>query len=302
MQVYIEDTDAYGIVYNTNYLRNFDRALHRESSSNISKTNIPLLLSDVLKHEGWSIVAVDTIRYQASAPLGGSFVISGEMVDTDGFRETWNLVMTSVDGKTVYNTATGLQIARPPVLDNNDAGDSVSSAHWLPPTEPLEVKESPSDLMLQTSGTATFPTYRDEFDPHLASHPPLTCLLKLFERARSDLMGGPDVLRRLQHEDHVLTVVTGNRDLTLVDNHRRSNNSSEDDKEPLIYPGQSVTVQTTVVSKRRGGTILECYQTAYAPSGQLLGQGVTTLLAIDAIKKRPVRSLPAWILERFQQQ
>ena len=255
MQVYIEDTDAYGIVYNPNYLRAFDRALHqtsfddlssRDNSSNTtSKTNMPLLLSDVLKHEGWSIVAVDTIRYQASAPLGGSFVITGEMVDTDGFRETWNLVMTSVDGKTVYNTATGLQIARPPVLNNDDAAgdDSGVSAHWLPPTEPLTVKESLSDLMLQTSGTATFPTYRDEFDPHLASHPPLTCLLKLFERGRSDLLGGPDVLRRLQHEDHVLTVVTGNRDLTLVDNHRRNNNSEDDDKEPLIYPGQSVTVQ-----------------------------------------------------------
>ena len=61
MQVYIEDTDAYGIMYNSNYLRCYDRALHA-----------------TVDHEGWAIVSVDRQKFAASPGLGQEFVIAWE--------------------------------------------------------------------------------------------------------------------------------------------------------------------------------------------------------------------------------
>lgn len=328
MKVYIEDTDAYGIIYNANYLKFYDRALHRTSFDLLQDDSMDASLSfDVLQHEGWSIVGVQSMRYKQSPPLGGSFVVTGERVDVvdddadadadDNIRmETWNLAMTSVDGTTVYNTAEGLQIARPPPnggTDGASTGNSQKQHNWLPPTQPLmrasdvgsasTTSDSTAATSFSSVWTDVFPTYRDEFDPHLTTHMPLTNLLNLFERARSNMLGGPEALRRLQQEANTLLVVTSNQDLALVEEASDSTSTAAAPptagQQPLICPGQSVTIETVAVWKRRG-TVVDCHQSAFSSAtGQCLGQGVTTILAIDADTKRPVRSMPPWIMDRF---
>jgi len=322
MKVYIEDTDAYGILYNANYLKFYDRALHRTSYENdCDNDDNHDNNDDVLQHEGWSIVGVQSVRYKQSPPLGGSFVVTGERVqnvedgDSSVKMETWNLAMTSVDGATVYNTAEGLQIARPP--SSHDAAESSTSGSWLPRTKPIlrasnvsaaSTAEQPtttaaskSSSSFSSAWTDVFSTYRDEFDPHLTTHMPLTKLLNMWERARSNMLGGPDALRRLQHDDQTLLVVTSNQDLALMAPSPEDDTATSANHQlPLIRPGQSVTVETVAILKRRG-TVVECHQSAFSSAtGACLGQGVTTILAIDADTKRPVRSLPDWLLKRFQ--
>ena len=48
MTVYLEDTDAYGIMFNTNYLRSYDRALHLTTSNRNLNTSV------TSQHDGWT--------------------------------------------------------------------------------------------------------------------------------------------------------------------------------------------------------------------------------------------------------
>lgn len=310
IKVFIEDTDAYGVMYNANYLRAFDRALHQSSfqerednekditKSSVEEGTLSKQFSAVLLHEGWSIVAVECIRYKRSPTLGGAFIISGSLMDATEYCEMWNLVMTSVDGATVYNEATGLRIAHPPSPHHNCTKQNYTTV-WplqqqspLPLVIPQSLSSKKKSDTVTTCATDVFPTYRDEFDPHMPFHFPLTSLLRLFERARSNTLGGPDILRQLQKEDNILLVVTENRNLS-------SSMQSQ------LRPGQSVTVETTVIG-RRSGTILDCYQIAFALSAHgerhMFGQGITTVLAINATTHRPVRSMPIWALERLSKE
>lgn len=181
------------------------------------------------------------------------------------------------------------------------------------------------------SSSFTFPTYRDEFDPHLTTHMPLSNIMNLFERARSNMLGGPDALRRLQCDHGILTVITGFTNLALIDDDNDDNDIDIDDdstaaaEQPLLLrlvPGKSaVTIDTGTVVKRRG-TLIECSQTASLVDDdntestsitsrtngcdgtrqrrRRIAQGVATLLAIDAVTKRPVSRLPDWVLLKIR--
>jgi hypothetical protein len=308
--VYIEDTDAYGVMYNANYLRAYDRALHSAWSSSRSGGSLfqRWRRLPTNNNHAWSIVSVDTMRYKASPALGGQYVITGTLVqpqpDTADAgtitTETWDLVMQSVDGKTVYNTATGVQIALPHDDCPTNNSNNNDRRPWLPHAEPLTLPTSSTTttVVLASSSPDRFPTYRDEWDAHLVSHLPVHTVLKLWERARSNLLGGPDALRRLQCDHGILTVVTGVRNVQLIDY-----NAAYDAAVAVRpVPGQSVvTVDTATVLKRRG-TVIECYHTAslLSHSGKnsvRMAQGVVTLLAIDAVTKRPVTKLPVWVME-----
>lgn len=284
--VYIEDTDAYGIMYNANYLRAYDRALH--SCSVVTTTTKSNDIDD-----GWSIVAVDKMRYKASPALGSSFVISGRLVSIQGSTETWDMEMKSPDESVIYNTATGVQIALPLKTTTND------QHLWLPPSPPLvPAAHAGGGNAVSYTSHDCFPTYRDEFDPHLTTHMSLSNVLNLMERARSNVLGGPDCLRRLQQDDNILTVITGFRDLALVDYDKAL-------VSPLIPGRSNIRVETVVVTKRRG-TMIDCYHTATLDGKNISGrhgmaQGVATLLAIDAITKRPVQQLPDWILQKIRE-
>ena len=133
--------------------------------------------------------------------------------------------------------------------------------------------------------------YRDEIDAHWTGHIPLRAVLNLFERARSNSLGGPSDLQKLQKEDGILVVVTNIGQCSLI-NH----------EDTFIEPGQIVFVETSFVSKRKG-MVIECYQTLMVKNDDnnhaRLAQGKITLMMINESTRRPTSKLPEWIKEKL---
>lgn len=265
-KVYIEDTDAYGIMYNGNYLRSYDRALHLSVEA----------LRQV-EGNGWSIVSLGHQKFIASPALGADFIIQGssKQQDDSSNLQTWDVKMTSPDGSTVFNVATELIICVPSKTNCTD------NAFSLPPIEPFDVKETSSKVAIEQ-----FVIHRDEIDAHWEGHLPLRNVLNLFERSRSNLLGGPDSLQRLKATDGILVVVTSISDCSLIDE-----NAS-------VYPGQEGVVETSFVIKRKG-MIVECFQTLKSASGARLAQAKISLMMISDASRRPTSKLPTWLKQKL---
>jgi hypothetical protein len=370
MTVYIEDTDAYGMMYNGNYLRAYDRALHAmvtttatTRGASVSPTTTPRVLHD----DNWSIVGVEEIMFKSPPPLGGVFCITGTRrrprrgsFDDDnapraaGFRsagtsdsgssrgaggmdptlgtnpeaEVWDMTMRSPDGTIVYNKATGVTIALPPHvqgvsrLSTFDESRPAAVTDWLPKPEPFCL----SSASFQTSSVDSFRTYRDEFEPHLGSHLPLRNALNLMERSRSNYIGGPAALNRLQAESNILYVVTSVRNCSLISYECSHDDSafSQRTGPHTFVPGWSVDVETTFRVRRRG-MVVDCYHTllydhengsgedggdAAACGGRevdgegrnrrlRMAQGLVTIMALNATTRRPTQDLPSWLSSTF---
>jgi acyl-CoA thioesterase FadM len=142
--------------------------------------------------------------------------------------------------------------------------------------------------------THDFQVYRDEFDPHLSTHLPLRNILNLFERARTNILGGPDGLRRLQKEEGLLYVVTGIDQCSLV---TYSSAQQRNGETPLLMAGESLTVATNSILKR-GGSMIECQQTAMLGE-ERVAQALVSIYAISEQTRRPFKKLPQWVLENL---
>lgn len=255
MKVYIEDTDAYAMKYNTNYLRSYERALH---GAEVASDSI------LAQHPDWTLTKVTNQKFKATAALGGTFVITGTLVEQNTKYEVWDLQMTCPEAGTVFNSATvtvGLPLTysddEPAVLDSNDNDndDRIASAIH-------------HDIL-----------HRDEFDPHHPHHLPLRSVLNLCERSRSNYIGGPDALSRMQQEDNTVVVVTAINDLCSFQQHS--------------YPRQRVRVETKFVPKRRG-LLCEAQHTLFDDeTDEPMAQAIVTMVAVDATTKRPT-SWPLW--------
>jgi acyl-CoA thioesterase FadM len=341
--VYIEDTDAYGVMYNGNYLRAYDRALHTANNTGTDARQVNSSINNgmnMVVDDQWSTVAVQRQKFKSSPALGETFAVTATLrAIPDGGSEMWDMNMQAataascdnenddydtedVDNKqvkkatvTVYNTATGVTIARPPnqqqqQQDNNKANnDNTNTGNrptpaWLPEPPPLEpTSKAASDKEI----VSTFTVFRDEFDSHLDGHLPLRSVLNLFERARSDCLGGPDQLRRLQEQDSILFVVVAIDDLSLVRWNPGTSAAATDTntvvtpddqrRQRLLSAGQQVQVTTDYVVKR-SGMILECQQTAWV-QGSRMAQGVVTLMALNAQTRRPTSKLPVWLRQEL---
>ena len=279
MKVFIEDTDAYGIMYNGNYLRSYDRALHLSSINNDAEAAATTTTTTTRRvtthHEGWSIVSMGNQKFLSSPALGSNFVVQGSLKDSSEDLEVWDLKMTSPDGDTVFNTVQDLKIARP--LTDGD-GNKFS----LPRIEPISF----DDGVVVQGTTDTFTVYRDEIDAHWTGHLPLRNVLNLFERSRTNIVGGPDDLRRLQTDHGILIVVASIGDCSLID------------ENTTINPGQSVSVETSYVVKRKG-MIVDCYQTLKSDDDYRLAQGRVTLMMINTETYRPTSKLPDWVKQKI---
>lgn len=280
MKVFIEDTDAYGVVYNANYLKFYDRALHHQtmrmsqsaSSSSPASSAISSssgvggnLMDDIM------LVGAASQKFRSSPMLGDEYVIEGLLTDIDDQgRQLWDFSMKRLDGRTTFHSAQGVLVTTRP-----------GSIPLPEDVKPYTTKSSPNEAAFDS-----FTAYRDEFDPHSLSHLPLTSVLNHFERLRSNLLGGPKELKRLQEEDGIIFVVSKISDFYLLE-HSRPNAS-------LI--GESLTVKTTSEVKR-GGMVTDLYQTIYTSTGERMAQGVVTLMTLDRDTFRPTSKLPQRILD-----
>jgi acyl-CoA thioesterase FadM len=111
-----------------------------------------------------------------------------------------------------------------------------------------------------------------------------------FERARSNSLGGPDSLRRLQQEDGLIFVVTNIEEAALIRNDA-----------VVCRPGTQVTVTTAVQVKRRG--MIRFLHTMWAPDTggtlQRVAQAVIVLMTLDAETRKPTSALPDWLKDRL---
>jgi acyl-CoA thioesterase FadM len=149
--VYIEDTDAYGIMYNSNYLRAYERALFLQeqycaaatasaTSSGRNDDRFDIDRDDTstgtTTTTAWSIVAVGRQKFVSAPRLGDGLVIHGQLLatgtnnsilnDNDNHNRekeqqlllsysspwaVWDMQVTSPDGKVLYNQVNGLVVA-----------------------------------------------------------------------------------------------------------------------------------------------------------------------------------------------
>ena len=268
MTVYLEDTDAYGIMFNTNYLRSYDRALHLTTSNRNLNTSV------TSQHDGWTIVSMGKQKFISSPALGKDFVVQAILKDSGEMREVWDMQMKSPNGESVFNKVTDLQILKP-----NSSSIDGKSILSLPRVDPFIFDDNiPKKVDY-------FTIYRDEIDAHWTRHLPLRNALNLFERARTNLLGGPEDLRRLQQEDSLIIVVTGIENCSLVDEGK------------ICDPGEQVEVETAYIVKRRG-MILECWQTLRC-GGSRLAQGRVHLMFLNAKTRRPTAKFPQWVREKL---
>ena len=96
--VYIEDTDTYGVVYNGNYMKYYDRALTSIMQPQLSNGDRLPIISEVVNQ-----------RFLSSPALGESVVIHAELIDveTDDFsnQSRWKVSLKSEDDESTFNSA-----------------------------------------------------------------------------------------------------------------------------------------------------------------------------------------------------
>lgn len=317
-RVYIEDTDAYGVMYNSNYVRAYERALlqyaplARNTSDDSTFGNMK-----------WVLSSIHNQRFRSSPALGEEYVIRGHLIEREysgQFFETWELELLTENesGPVVHNSAIV----------------TVTTALNYHQLERTAVVEAINLLKNGKVYERRYTTYHDEYDYH--HHPyspvhsyyiPLRKAMNFFERSRSDFLGGPQSLRSMQVDDDLIWVVTGvdNGRLFLdeirhLDKNSRDNtsvdeNSPEDEiknRSILVADtaemfdssvGKEIVVHTAFEVKRRG-MIIECHHTLLSNDGnnrrKLLAQATCTILALKGSTRRPTSNLPQWLLNKFE--
>lgn len=315
MQLYIEDTDAYGVKYNGNYIRSYERALHQfhtqydyinvNGEEDDQQRHVPLLMQD----QDFHLTKVTRHKFKSSPTLGSSYYIVGRLLldhdnadnadnadDAKLQEETWSLEMlqcSTADADTDTNSDSDTDTPTPtpkPIIYNTAIVTIASSTSSIPTTT--------SHTITSTQATPTptfqdtFTIHRDEFDIHMPNAIPIQTALNLFERQRSNGLGGPQMLKQMQEEYNLLWVVTSIDDLVIFPYIGNGNGT----RNAMVRPGMQVVVRSFVKAKRRG-MIIECQQEVVATFGTekeevTLAKGVVTICAIDSVKGRPTSNIP----------
>jgi hypothetical protein len=232
------------------------------------------------RHEDWAIVQVQDQKFKSSPKLGGMYCVHGALVEHEEDKEIWDLTMQENEEKnsTIYNSAR-LTIAHPGVY-----------------AKPKKVLLSDDDekngaAKEMTTHKDLFRLFRDEFDVHFPTHIPLRNVLNLFERSRSNFLGGPDGLRKLQEEHRLLFVVTKVDDLCKFP----CVEDGDVGAGSYLKAGQLVLVHTDFEVKRKG-MIMEFYHTLKA-NNVPIAQATVSLMTLDADTFKPTSNLPDWLWE-----
>ena len=295
-KVYIEDTDAYGVIYNSNYVRAFERALlqYAPLSSSVTDTD-----ESMARNKRWILSSIHNQKFRSSPALGEEYIIRGELIDD----YTWEVEMITENesGVIVHNSAqVGLTLGINPLTSNDTTLNQNGKV--------LENRYTP---------------YHDEFEHHNfdevnSNHKyyiPIRNAMNFFERSRSDFLGGPDGLRKMQVEDDVIWLVASVENGTLFPGDESLDPEvgdfrPEDKMKTLpastdsifeVSPGKEVLVETSFTVKRRG-MIVECHHTLWMDKDsrkKLLAQATCVMVAVHGSTKRPTSKLPQWLLDKF---
>lgn len=277
IQLFIEDTDAYQVKYNGNYIRSYERALFQiaEEVKLIDETS-------VLTDENFILLGVTKHKFKSSPKLGDRFQVLAkrmEKLSDCENTEEWQLEMVLYQSDSsnhstnsaVFNTATVL----------------VANFESIQSNRHLRFLDNGVDLST-SSHSYSFHLNRDEFDIHMPGILPIRTALNIFERSRSNALGGPDLLEKMR-QSGLLWVVTSVDEMFI---------------EPTIVcrPGEAVLCRSTFDTKRNG-MIVECKQEICKMVGshkfQTIARGIVTLCAIDAKTLKPTKNIPDFVKEMF---
>mmetsp|Transcript_6905 Transcript_6905/g.15762 ORF Transcript_6905/g.15762 Transcript_6905/m.15762 type:complete len:425 (-) Transcript_6905:83-1357(-) len=332
-RVYIEDTDAYGVMYNGNYIRSYERAMSHAprkykdaADSSSDDDNAPSQLGKE-DDDRWILSFITNQKFRSSPALGEEYVIRGELAertqrheDVNEDVEVWHLEMVTQTKDIDENNWIIHNSAEATFTRSTEKAATV-------PAVPSSAIRSNDITKLGKLFEQSHVPYHDEFDMHLQLYPkstgqgyhiPLRSAMNFFERSRTSYLGGPDVLRKMQVEDDILWVVIGIDDGELLldsiafelciddDDDHDGNISLEDTLDLHPSPGREVTVQTNFIAKRRG-MIVDCQHRLFLDVGsnagkmnrRLLAQATVTLMAVKGSTRRPTSKLPKWILDHF---
>ena len=286
MRLYIEDTDAYGVKYNGNYIRSYERALF-QFYQNINGNHQLDFANDLINDQHFTLQKVTQHKFKSSPKLGAAYCIHGTLLKTcrETRKEVWSLEMIQWNEKDnqkdpnwkepiVYNTAVVTIVPTKSTSDLNV---------YSPIAEYQNVAPTFQD---------EFTIHRDEFDIHLSNSIPIQTVLNLFERQRTNGLGGPDILQKMQDEHNILWVVTSIDDLHIF----------HDASGDLLKPGVKAIVRSYVDVKRRG-MILDFHQEVVVKDDEsefVVAEGRVTICSIDSEKKRPTSKIPAYVQELFE--
>lgn len=227
-------------------------------------------------------------KFKSSPKLGAAYCIHGTLLNacSETRKEVWSLEMIQWNEKDnpkedenkkepiVYNTAVVTIVPTKSTSDLN-VYSPIAEYHHVAPTFQDE-----------------FTIHRDEFDIHLSNSIPIQTVLNLFERQRTNGLGGPDILQKMQDEHNILWVVTSIDDLHIL----------HDASGDLLKPGVKAIVRSYVDVKRRG-MILDFHQEVVVKDDEsefVVAEGRVTICSIDSEKKRPTSKIPEYVQELFE--
>lgn len=182
-KVYIEDTDAYAIMYNANYVKFAERAHF------------------VQGNRAAMVVAVDGMKYRRAAKLGEALTVDLADVEAPG---DWEGLRAQRAGIAVEGGKPCVTCARLGFWTGGAPGSLPPFEAPAPMPRPavdVAFRAWPDELRLPPSGES-------EAVPLSAN-----AVLNLFERARTEGLGGPDALKAFQDDGttFVISSVSGLR-------------------------------------------------------------------------------------------
>ena len=215
LSVYIEDTDAYAVVFYANYLRFWERAA-------VTALGAPGI-GERMRRDGklFGLQSAHGMRYAAAATLGDECeaVLEPLGVDADGRLAARGALVRVSDGKELCTAAdlrfgfvsqqTGERISEWPEVGSGDSSwwSEVSDASAVPPADPAagEVGAAPVPGTYPQLQPDTLALQLDEASS--AGTLSLHAAARYFERHRTAFLGGPGGLQELA--DSGVNVVVG---------------------------------------------------------------------------------------------
>jgi len=278
--IYIEDTDCYGVVYNCNYLKFFDRA---------RQTALGLLPLKNLRRKDVELLTtyVDELRLPGAAVLGQELRIESKVVASKGrggiqweqslICEDTDAVLAKMEATTKFVHASSTGIGD--VLEAFRGNSSVRS--WLEEGEEEEeaAGETRTFVMEGRVHEEEVIVFADDFDGRGRISD--LSIAKMFERNRNIALGGPAGLNRLK-EEGFLVVVTHFNDFSIHD-------------EIPCEVGDTVRVRSTCQLRK---SKFSFFQEVVAASGETKAKARITCLCIDAESKK-LRAPPEWVTSQL---
>lgn len=263
MKVYIEDTDAYGVVYYANYFRFTDRAA-QEAFECATEQGRGWFEGASASFRELSLVSISNVKYARGAVLGDEVIVRTTIMDADAHHV--RLMQDVIDQHGGLYLSAQTTYARPDGARAATTGIGAAQASTAP-----------------SWSTTRVMVYRDEQSGGVGGGCSHVDVMRFFERGRSDAIGGSAALAELKSKHNVIAVV-----------------SRLDAVFPMkifadITRAHACEVRSTVTLKRRNIQVVFHQELYDVASGERVAAANITCTCLDAANMKPISCPPALI-------